>query len=131
TDAGAAGQPRLTGPGTAAASSYVQSPVLGSTVPTTRAGMPTATLRSGMSVVTTAPAPITQWLPIVTPISTTALAPMNVQSPMRTGARSLGTDRSLTQRRTDEWVYTCTPPARSQPRPITSPPDPSIRQNGP
>ena len=63
----------------------VISPVWGSTVPTTRAGIPVAHMPSGTSLVTTAPAPIMQRLPMVTPMSTTALAPMNVWSPIVTG----------------------------------------------
>ena len=82
----------------------VISPVLGSTVPTTRAGTPVAHVPSGTSLVTTEPAPITHRLPIVTPISTTLLAPMKVWSPIVTGARSVSTARSVTQRATVECV---------------------------
>lgn len=49
-----------------------------------RAGFPTATLLSGMSWVTTLPAPMTTLLPIVTPGRITEPAPTNVLLPMRT-----------------------------------------------
>ncbi len=60
----------------------------GSTTPMTRAGVPATTLAAGTSEVTTAPAATMEPLPIVTPIMTTELAPMNTKSPMTTGARS-------------------------------------------
>lgn len=48
----------------------------------TLTGLPTATALSGMSWVTTAPAPITTLLPMVTPISTVALPPIHTLLPM-------------------------------------------------
>ena len=50
-----------------------------------RAGFPTATLSSGISFVTTLPAPITQRLPIVTPGQMTAPPPIQQSSPIVTG----------------------------------------------
>ena len=54
---------------------------------TTRAGTPTAMLSEGMGLVTTAPAPITQWSPMLaasrtlTPAEIQQLAPM-ISSPL-------------------------------------------------
>ena len=63
--------------------------------PTSRAGTPDgAACRPGTSRVTTEPAPMTHRLPIVTPISTTPLAPMNVWSPMH-HRRALDVDRAV------------------------------------
>lgn len=52
---------------------------------TTCAGEPTATHRAGMSVVTTAPAPITAPSPMVTPGRMVTLPPIHTSSQMVTG----------------------------------------------
>lgn len=56
----------------------------------TRAGFPTATLKSGISFVTTLPAPIVTPLPMVTPGTTTTLPPSQQSSPIVIGAPPSG-----------------------------------------
>lgn len=51
----------------------------------TRQGTPAAKLFSGISLVTTLPAPITQLLPMVTPGQTVTEAPNQQSFPMCTG----------------------------------------------
>ncbi len=51
----------------------------------TRAGLPTATECGGMSLVTTAPAPMTQPSPMVTPPNTVTLPPNQQFEPMTIG----------------------------------------------
>src|SRR5690606_2484865 len=51
----------------------------------TRQGLPAAKTSSGMSLVTTLPAPITVRLPIVTPGQITALPPTHTSSPILMG----------------------------------------------
>ncbi|KAK4138399.1 hypothetical protein BT67DRAFT_370290, partial [Trichocladium antarcticum] len=51
----------------------------------TLAGVPRATLHGGMSLVTTAPAPIAQPSPMVTPGKTTTWPPIQQSSPMVMG----------------------------------------------
>ncbi|MFF0007124.1 hypothetical protein ACFYQT_27255 [Streptomyces tibetensis] len=46
-----------------------------------RAGFPAATAQAGRSFVTTAPAPMTQWSPMVTPSTTTTCEPIHTSSP--------------------------------------------------
>ena len=52
------------------------------TLRNTRHGLPTATTPSGISLVTTLPAPITLPFPIVTPPQTVEFAPIHTSSPM-------------------------------------------------
>src|SRR5699024_1582422 len=51
----------------------------------TRQGLPTATTLAGMSWVTTLPAPMTLFSPMLTPGSRMAPAPIHTRSPTRTG----------------------------------------------
>ncbi|PSR74472.1 hypothetical protein BD289DRAFT_354870, partial [Coniella lustricola] len=51
----------------------------------TLAGLPTATLKSGTSLVTTLPAPMVQPLPILTPGIIVTLPPIQQSSPIETG----------------------------------------------
>ena len=44
---------------------------------TTRAGLPTAITPDGMDPVTTLPAPMTEWAPMVTPLRIMTRSPMN------------------------------------------------------
>ena len=48
----------------------------------TRQGLPTATTSSGISFVTTEPAPITECLPMLTPGTTVTLPPSQAPSPI-------------------------------------------------
>ena len=57
-----------------------------------------------MSPLTTLLAPITQRLPIVAPRRTSVCAPMAVQSPIRTGARSCSATPPLRAQRTVSCV---------------------------
>ncbi|KAI0971069.1 hypothetical protein F4678DRAFT_91493 [Xylaria arbuscula] len=70
---------------------------MGATFFTTRAGDPIATEKSGMSFVTTLPAPMVQPLPMVTPGMMVVLPPIQQSSPMTTGlAYSIPSRRDCT-----------------------------------
>ncbi|KAI8949565.1 hypothetical protein F4801DRAFT_394951 [Xylaria longipes] len=56
----------------------------------TLAGFPAATMKGGMSLVTTLPAPIVQPRPMVTPARTVTFPPNQQSSPMVIGAPSSG-----------------------------------------
>ena len=53
---------------------------------TTRPGTPKTKELSGISFVTTLPAPITQFFPLETPFNITTLLPTQVPAPMTMGA---------------------------------------------
>ncbi|KAI0552979.1 hypothetical protein F4679DRAFT_31919 [Xylaria curta] len=69
----------------------------------TLAGFPTATMKGGMSLVTTLPAPIVQPRPMVTPAKTITFPPSQQSSPMIIGAPSSGPFVPLRTRGSVGW----------------------------